>query len=395
MKKVTSLILTGSALMLGLSQAATITISATAPIVDGADIANNNGAVDAGGDLGHIWFNRPLQGQTFTTGNNVGGYLLNAVTLQNLNNTIAASPVFEVIVGAISGSVLTQIGSTETGVSGNYVPLDYLTFNFATPLSLGANTTYGFLWDTGSQGFVTVNNLDDTSDSGGTALSSGAGNTPDFNNVILRNVDRVFHLDLEALTPTGVAEIHNSAATSITTNAATLNGEVLDIGDDAPAITIRWGDEDGGSDPGLWDHAEALPGTRGVGPFSATTSTTLAPNTTCYFTAFASNSAGDSVASPSLSFTTPPAAPTVSNIEATNIDADQGEIGGTVTDNGRENPTLYLYWGTADAGTNAGAWQNSILLGAQGGNATTNLTGLSGGTTYFFRAFVINIGGSA
>jgi hypothetical protein len=103
MRKVTSLILAGPALMLGLSQAATVTVSSTAPTVDGADIANNNGAVDAGGDLGHIWSNRPLQGQTFTTGNNVGGYLLNAVTLQNLNNTVTSSPVFEVTVGSISG----------------------------------------------------------------------------------------------------------------------------------------------------------------------------------------------------------------------------------------------------------------------------------------------------
>ncbi|MFT5857228.1 MAG: hypothetical protein ACI8XO_004487, partial [Verrucomicrobiales bacterium] len=229
----------------------------------------------------------------------------------------------------------------------------------------------------------------------GTAFSSGGNNTPDYNNVILRNVDRVFHLDIETLAPSGVADIGNLAATGIATSGATLNGEVLDIGDAAPAITIRWGNEDGGSDPNGWDNAEVLPGTQGVGAFSAATATALAPNTTYFFTAFATNSAGDSVASPSPSFTTLPAPPAVTNIAATNIAADSATVGGSVTDTGGEAPTMFIYWGTTDAGTNAGTWQNSVLLGGQSGSATTNLSGLAGGTSYFYRAFVTNSGGSA
>jgi hypothetical protein len=77
--------------------------------------------------------------------------------------------------------------------------LDYITFDFASPLSLGANTTYGFLWDTGSQGFVTVNNLDGSTYGGGTAISSGSGGVADLNNVLDRDLDRVFHVDLTAI----------------------------------------------------------------------------------------------------------------------------------------------------------------------------------------------------
>ena len=381
------------------SMAGTLSVSSSAPAVNDADIAQLTGSSDAGGDQGHIWSNRPHQGQSFTTASDSSGYLLKAITMRNLNNSISNSPTFNIRVGTLtdtgSPEIFTQIGSTETGVAPNYSPNAYLTFTFDTPILLNPGTHYAFLWGSAGAGFVSVNNLNDGSYSSGTAISSGDNNVPDYNNVILRNVDRVFHLDLEALAPDGIAEINNTAASSITTTSAVLNGEVTDIGDAAPTITIRWGDEDGGSDTGAWDHSEVLPGTHGVGSFSTSTSTGLSPNTTYYFTAFASNSAGDSFASPSLSFTTPPAPPAVANIAATNIAADSATIGADVTDNGGEDPTLFIYWGTADGGTTAGSWQNSELLGAQSGSATTNLSSLSGGTTYFYRAFVTNNGGSS
>ena len=178
MKRISALILANSAAMLGLSTAATISISATAPTVDGADIANDNGAADAGGDQGHVWSNRPHQGQTFLTGSNAAGYTLNAVTMKNLNNNISNGPTHNVVFGSVTGTTLTQIGSTETAVAPNYAPGDYLTFSFDTPLTLNANTTYGFLYGSAAAGFVTVNNLDGSTYGGGTAISSGDNNVP-------------------------------------------------------------------------------------------------------------------------------------------------------------------------------------------------------------------------
>ncbi|MDA7882572.1 hypothetical protein N9A94_09745 [Akkermansiaceae bacterium] len=194
-----------SAILCGLSSAATIPVASTAPAVDGADISNDNGVDDVGGDQGHMWSNRPHQGQTFTTGSNIGGYQLTVVTMKNLNNNISNAPTFNVVVGSYSAGTLTQIGSTETGVAPNYVPLDYITFTFDTPISLAANTEYGFLWGSSSSGFVTVNNLVDSTYSGGTAISSGDDNVPDLGNIIPRNVDRVFHADLTAIPEPGSA----------------------------------------------------------------------------------------------------------------------------------------------------------------------------------------------
>ena len=176
--------------------AGTVTVSSTAPVIDGADIASDSGAADAGGDQGHMWSNRPHQGQTFLTGSNEGGYLLHAVTLKNRNNTVSNGPTFNVVVGSVTGTVMTQVGTAETAASPNYAPNDYLTFTFDTPITLAKDTTYGFLWGSAGSGFVTVNNLDDNTYSDGTAISSGDDNLPDLNNLIERAVDRVFHLDL-------------------------------------------------------------------------------------------------------------------------------------------------------------------------------------------------------
>ena len=387
------------ALLAGFSSvsfAGTLSVSGSAPAVDGEDIANPNpgSASDAGGDQGHIWSNRPLQGQTFTTGGLAGGYLLKSVTLQNLNNNIGSSAVFTVRVGTVLGTVFSVVQSESTTNSVSYSPNDYITFTFTTPIALSPNTVYGFDWDATGSGFVTTN-LPDASYAGGVGFSNGGGGTPNDSALVFRTVDRIFHADLDGVAPNGVADIANLAATAITADSAQLNGEVLDIGDTDPSIIIRWGDEDGGGNTGAWDHADALPGTQGVGNFSATTGTALLPNTTYFFRAFASNTAGDSEASSSLSFTTLPAAPTVTNIAASNLAADSATVGGTVTDTGGEDPTLFIYWGPSDGGTTAGSWQNSVLLGAQSGSTTTGLTGLTGGTTYFYRAFVTNNGGSA
>ncbi len=202
--QLTSLI--GLLCLAGSANAATVSVSASAPTVDNADIANDSGADDAGGDQGHMWSNRPHQGQSFTTSTNIGGYQLNAVTLKNRNNTSSSGPTFNVLIGTLSGSTFTQLGSTETGVAPSYSPNDYITFTLATPLTLSANTNYAFLWGSNGEGFVTANNLDDNTYTGGTGISSGDDNVPDLNNVIARNVDRVFHLDLVAIPePSSVA----------------------------------------------------------------------------------------------------------------------------------------------------------------------------------------------
>ncbi|MEZ5304668.1 MAG: hypothetical protein R3F11_29085 [Verrucomicrobiales bacterium] len=95
--------------------AGTMSSSAALPPINGADIANlsapggDPAAYDPGGDQGHIWSNRPTQGQTFTTGSNPAGYLLRSVSLQNEENTNTGNTAtFTVRVGTVSGTALRR-----------------------------------------------------------------------------------------------------------------------------------------------------------------------------------------------------------------------------------------------------------------------------------------------
>jgi hypothetical protein len=196
-------------------------------------------------------------------------------------------------------------------------------------------------------------------------------------------------VDAQSLIPPGAAVVENLAATDVTTTTVTLGGEVTDVGDGAPAITIFWGTSDGGVNPVSWDDSVNLAGTHS-GMFSAGV-TGLSPGTTYHFTARATNSAGESWSLAGGEFETLPLPPVVTHLPAGNVRPTGADLGVTVT--GAGLATLTVYYGTADGGSDAGAWASSVVQGAAAGTVTVPLTGLSTATTYYFRAFAENEGG--
>ncbi|MFP6877151.1 MAG: CotH kinase family protein [Roseibacillus sp.] len=191
----------------------------------------------------------------------------------------------------------------------------------------------------------------------------------------------------------GLADLENDPATGITSNSATLHGEVTDIGDAAPSVTIFYGDDDAGTDAPAWDASVNVPGTQN-GTFSSAVSG-LTAGATYFFRARATNSAGVSWAPTSATFQTLATAATVVNLAATEIMTSSAKIGANVTDTGGEIPLVTLHWGLTNGGTNAGSWTNTSLLGAQAAGATTTITGLQTGAQYFFRASATNGGGTS
>lgn len=91
------------------------------------------------------------------------------------------------------------------------------------------------------------------------------------------------------------------------------------------------------------------------------------------------------------------AAPAVDNNGgASNILSISATVNGTLTSTGGVPTEVYVYWGTADGGTNSGSWGVTNNLGTNGvGLLSLGLTNLTPNRTYYYRFFATNVDGSA
>lgn len=201
------------------------------------------------------------------------------------------------------------------------------------------------------------------------------------------------HFDNIRLDATGRSTVVTAPATSVTSATATLNGQITNVGDSAPVVTFFWGTTSGGTTPANWQNSITLPGTQ-TGTFS-TPVTGLSPNTFYQFSARATNSSGDSWPTAVGSFQTLPLVPAVTTGTATQTSATATTLGASVTSTGGEAPTVTIYYGSTDGGTNPANWAGSVALGVLTADGSARITGLTPASTYHFRAFAQNSGGSA
>ncbi len=88
------------------------------------------------------------------------------------------------------------------------------------------------------------------------------------------------------------------------------------------------------------------------------------------------------------------AAPAVINRAPISVDETVAVVGGALTGNGGENPTIWLYWGETDGGTNPAAWQHSENIGTlEVGDFSEHIEGLTAGAQYFYRCRASNSAG--
>ncbi len=190
--------------------------------------------------------------------------------------------------------------------------------------------------------------------------------------------------------PATVGSLH---VTTLAATTATLNGAVSDIGSEAPTVTVFHGPVNGGTTPGAWAASTSVG--PGSGAMTAAVSG-LSPATTYYFRAFAQNEGGAAWAATSTSFATLPlSAPLVENRNPEGITGTTANLRGEITQTGTNPPTVTLFYGVADGGTNPAAWATSANHGVQSGEFSRFVSGLSPNTAYFFRWRAVNASGTA
>ncbi len=193
--------------------------------------------------------------------------------------------------------------------------------------------------------------------------------------------------------PFTVATVTNAPATGIGTRTATLMGNIVSTGGDAPETLIYYGPTDGTTNANAWAQRVLI----GVQSGSFAQSITgLAVNTTYYFNAVAVNAAGTCWATQSQVFTTAPAFLTaVTNLPAANMTTNSALLSGQVLTTGGDAPTVTLYYGPSNGGNNPAAWAHNISLGTQVGRFAAVVTGLTASTTFYFTAMAANAAGQS
>ncbi len=188
------------------ANAATTSSGATAPTVDGFDIANYGTVTGTDKWWADAAVSGRPKGQTFTTGS--AKVLLNAITYQ-VTSTQKAEPTktYVIRVGTISGTTFTEIYSETATQDFFWAGGEYMTWALDTPVLLSADTEYGI--DVGMTGSTSawqtgIPYINRTADvyAGGTRYMSGTtglgiGDTT-MNNV---SGDMLFHLDLSIADP--------------------------------------------------------------------------------------------------------------------------------------------------------------------------------------------------
>ena len=92
----------------------------------------------------------------------------------------------------------------------------------------------------------------------------------------------------------------------------------------------------------------------------------------------------------------PPTAPACTTTGATALAAASATLNGNVASTGGAPTTVSFLWDTADHGTNLAQWTHTNVVGVVGtGAVSTNVTGLSAGTTYYYILYATNSAGQS
>jgi hypothetical protein len=254
-----------------------------------------------------------------------------------------------------------------------------------TDLIVSGADVYTFLGD-GLGGLGSVNNVGLGFGPAGFAVGDilGLGGA-DFAATNLSTDELTIYIN--AVVPT----VTTTAASSITTTGATLNGSMNARGSAADAsFAYKL------SSAGTYENTiEATPAeVTGTSDTAISADLTgLLPNTSYDFKAVGSNAAGE-VEGTVLSFTTADAAPIVTTDAASDISVTTATLNGTVNAQNSDATAYFEYGTTTGVYTTQVNVSGTINDGMDAADVSVGLTGLAANTTYYFRLVATNDGGT-
>ncbi len=219
--KVSFLLFSALSVCVSLADAGEVTFTGTAPAVNGGDIANLAWTDTA---TEKVYSDASNPGQSFTTGDNQGGYLLKSFAIQT-NTTSSIDPVptgrnYGVRVISIDENGVTTTIALETDhiQTGAWEAGDWMTWTLDTPVLLDPDSVYGIDiehitgggWRNGIP-YLRYNRTDDVE--GGTYYRKADGDPAEIDAGSGR--DFVFHLDLDFANGNAVNGLSISSLTRV------------------------------------------------------------------------------------------------------------------------------------------------------------------------------------
>jgi len=182
-------------------------------------------------------------------------------------------------------------------------------------------------------------------------------------------------------------QINNAGGpTAITDQQAWFNGMLTCTSASPTTVRVYYGTTDGGGDSGAWDDFIDLGAS--VEGLNLSTNATLNSSTIYFYRYYATNSNGDAWSWPAASFKTF-GQPVVDNNGGANpISSTYATLNGRITSGG--NSQVYVYFGQ-----DTNNWSATNDFGVIGETAfSTNMTGLTKGTLYYYRCYATNAYGT-
>jgi hypothetical protein len=185
-----------------------------------------------------------------------------------------------------------------------------------------------------------------------------------------------------------LASVTTAAVTGVTTTGATSGGNVTSIG--GSPVTSRGICYATTTNPTLAN--TVVSGGAGAGSFVSNLNG-LTPNTSYYVRAYATNTAGTAYGNQIAFVTTNPTAPTVTTAGSPIVSYYTANVGGSVTNAGSSPITTRgVCYGLNPSPTIANSF---VSTGGTTGAFSVDLLGLTGSTTYHYRAYATNAVGTS